>query len=565
MGADMTAYSKLTGALAWISEYYYEDITATNNIARYFANGLLTCEPEPATDIIVNQDERGTLHFWNSIEGTEIFRRSWDYGGGTQNIANGTAVGLDAGGDVHILAGVFRGSLVSLSKGVDRPRLEIQDWDPNIAVEFSVSTSELYTVPNLLVNTGCADLLFQVVTADEISFGPTDPGISPFVPVRPEILDAATMIAEQMASKAALFAKEAAEINAVDNSVVSMTEESFRDERSNRAALAFPPYLNSVVEPFSGQTLPAGDSLDLVLDVDPSQINRGPQTFYIELDTDDEDYYVNSGAGRPNESPQLVITLVGGCLLDSTSLEFGVGSANHQFVFNDGFLAESSGPFGFAIDGDDDAVWMGTYIHGVSQHRVALSIHYSGFNFISWQADPNWCDNSCKPALTTGVGLGAIWNGASYTPISGNMVCASGVDSVQDMGSPWNWDAAGPFSSDSTMGLYVNTRTIGAVDEPSLASLTVEILEFTERNGNAVPGWKFGMWADLDVFVNSPVGTGADTARVALDHSAAWHSEIGGNTAWGLIKLPYGCGYPTLKNAVLLDSDNSMYAATTGG
>jgi outer membrane protein assembly factor BamB len=560
MGGDMTAYSKLTGALAWISEYYYEDLSPSNNIARYFANGLLTCEPEPATDLIVNEDERGVLHFWNSLDGTEIFRRNWDYGGGTQNIANGTAIGTDSAGEVHILAGVFRGSLVSLSKGNDRPRLELQNIDPEIAIEFSVATSVIYSVPDLLVNTGCANLTFQAVNVDTASFGPTDWGLAPFVPVRPGILDAAKTIAEQMTSKAALFVKEAAEINAVDNSVVSRTEESFRNERGYRAALYVPPYLNGVLQPFTGQVVAAGDSIPLVLDVNPSQISRGPQTIYIELDTDDPDYYVNTGSPNlPNLSPELIVTLVGGCLLDSTTLEFGVGSANYEFVFNDGFLSESSGPFGFNIDGDDDAVWMGTYIYGVSQHRVALSIHYSGFNFISWQADPNWCDNDCKPALTSPVALGAIWNGASYTPISGNMVCASGIDSVQNFGSPWDWDTPGPFDQDSTMGLSVDTRTVGAVNVPELASLTVRILEFTERNNRAVPGWKFGMWADLDVFVNSPVGNGKDTARFDGSHSAAWHSEIGGNTAWGLIKLPYGCGYAPLKNAVLLDSDNSMY------
>jgi outer membrane protein assembly factor BamB len=568
MGGDMVAYNKLNGALAWVSEFYWDVGVHNGTISRFFNNGLLTCEPEPAVDIIVNADERGVLHFWNSLDGTEIFRRRWDFGIGAASLAGGTAIGTDASGDNHILCGSLRGALVSLSKGADRSRLEIQNFDPTLAVEFSVSTSVIYTDPNIVVNTGCADLTFSAVNVDELSFGSTDPGIAPFVPVKPGLLDAATFMADKMtlAAKGFLEYKETSEFGMSDEAMTTSNEESNRNERGYRAALAVPPYLNSVVQPFVGQVVPAGDTIDLVLDIDASLIERGPQTFYIELCTNDPDYFLNAGSvALPNTCPELVVTLVGGCLLDSTTLEFGVGAANYQFVFNDGFLAESSGPFGFNIDGDDDAVWMGSYIYGVSQHRIALAIHYSGFNFISWQADPNWCDNDCKPALTTGVSLGAIWNGASYTPISGNMVCASGVDSVQNFGSPWDWDTPGPFDPDSTMGLSLNSRTIGALDVPQLASLTVEILEFTERNGQPVPDWKFGMWADLDIFVNSTTGTGKDTAKFDPSHSAAWHTEIGGNTAWGLIKLPYGCGYAPLKNAVLLDSDNSMYAASTGG
>jgi len=147
------------------------------------------------------------------------------------------------------------------------------------------------------------------------------------------------------------------------------------------------------------------------------------------------------------------------------------------------------------------------------------------------------------------------------------MVCASGIDSVQDFfdGSAWDWDTPGPFSADSTMGLSLNARTVGAVDELALANLTVDIMEFTERNNRAVPGWKFGFWGDFDTYVNSP-GTDADTAQIDNAHSVAWSTvRSGAGSAWGMIKLPFGCGYAPLKNARLLDSDNSMYAASTGG
>ncbi|HEX2896473.1 MAG TPA: hypothetical protein VHP63_00290, partial [candidate division Zixibacteria bacterium] len=567
-GGDMTAYNKLTGAQAWVSEYYIEP-----GLARYFANGALTCEPEPAVDIIVNEDEKGILHFWNSLDGTELFRRRWDYGGGTQQFGNGTAIGLDSAGAVHVLGGAFRGSLVSLSKGVDRPRLEIQDIDPNVAVEFSVSTSVLYTVPNIIVNTGCSDLLFEAVNVDEVSFGPTDPGISPFVPVRPEIMNVATALAGQMTSKAALLVKEAPAIDARDNSVVSTTEESFRNERGSRAALSVPVYLNSVVEPFVGQIVAAGDSSDLVMDVDPSQINRGPQTFYIELDTDDPDYFLNAGSpSLPNANPELIVTLVGGCLTDTTALEFGVGGANYQWVTNTGRLADGDwSAHGFEIDGEDAYWYQGSYVFGVSVERIAFaSADWSGAtgqeaSWISIQGDPNYCDNDCKPALSTGVSLGAIWNGATYTPILGNLICKTWIDSVQDFGlgvfADWNWhnfDAS--FDDTLTMGLMANTRTVGALDIPELANLTVEIFEVTERNGGNVDGWKFGENVDYDLATQ--LGGTADTAVVDRNISAAWTTSsvnASADYAYGSIKLPFGCGYEPLKNAKGLDADQGHF------
>jgi len=311
--------------------------------------------------------------------------------------------------------------LIDLTEGAPRPRLEIQDFDPQLAVEFSVATSVIYTVPNILTNTGCANLSFSAVNVDTATFGSTDPLIAPPVVVRPGLLDAASNLADQMASsaKAWLFAEESSIPEVVDdNSFASLTEESYRNERGYRAALVLPAYLNGVVEPYAGQVVAQGDSIDLVMDVNASNIKRGPQTFYIELVTDDPDYFLNAASvALPNAAPELIVTLVGGCLNDSTVLHFGVGSANFQYVFNDGFISDPDGPFGFEIDGDNDAHWMSTYIYGVSPKRIALSIYYSGFTFISWQADPNWCDNLCKPALTTGVNLGAMWDGATYQTI----------------------------------------------------------------------------------------------------------------------------------------------------
>jgi hypothetical protein len=273
--------------------------------------------------------------------------------------------------------------------------------------------------------------------------------------------------------------------------------------------------------------------------------------------------------------PELEITLVGGCLTDSTTLFFGVGGANYQRVFNTGLLTDHNfADYGFEIDGQNDAFWNSGYWFAVSERRIANNITESSTTgrWLSWQADPNWCDNQCKPALQTAVPLGEISTdgGATYTPISGNMVCAASVDSVQnfdDGGGGWDWgNLTAPFDPDSTMGLSINHRTVGALDIPELANVTVTVYEFTERNGNDIPGWKFGGWSDTDAGV---IYGGGDTIILDNEYSMCWDASVlGEGPAFGWIKIPYGCmanmDGGKLKNVVTLDSDNSMYADDYG-
>ncbi len=585
LGVDLFAYNKNNGALAWLSEYTYEP----GALARYFNNGLLTCEPEPDADIIISADEKGHVFFNNSIDGSQLFRRRFDFGApGQTSTGGGVAIGTDGVGDVHVVIGSNRGGLVSLKKGADRSRIEIQNYDPTLAVEFSVLPSVIYTEADIITNTGCVDLTFSAVNVDDVSFGMTDPGIAPFSPIRPGLLDASGNLADQMASGAKMF-KEYSPVN--ENSagfneqmVTTSDEESYRDNRGYRAASAFPAYINSVLSPFVGQVVAAGDSIDLVLDVDPSQINRGPQVFYIELVTNDPDYFLNAGSvALPNADPMLTITLVGGCLTDTTALEFGVGGANYQWVTNTGRLADGDWTaHGMEIDGEDALMYQGTYIFGVSRERIASnSADWSGAtgqeaSWISIQGDPNYCDNSCKPALFTGVSLGAMWNGAAYVPILGNLVCKSWIDSVQNFSSNpavvtpavglWDWKRfTAPFNDSLTMGLTANTRTVGALNVPELANLTVEIFEVSERNGASVDSFKFGVNIDYDV--SPTLGGGADTSILNRNISAAWTTSAqsgAADFAWGFIKLPYGCGYTPIKNAKGLDAGQGRFIGFGG-
>jgi hypothetical protein len=157
--------------------------------------------------------------------------------------------------------------------------------------------------------------------------------------------------------------------------------------------------------------------------------------------------------------------------------------------------------------------------------------------YISMVPDNNYMNNDCVPYLETGVTLGEYWNGGSYSPILGNMVYKTFIDSVQnfDDGGGWDWtwyDA--PFDNALTMGLVVNSRTAGAVDYAPLKDLTVEIFEVSLRDaGASLANWKFGATVDYDA--------GGDVMDIDRTISTGWTTNGDNTVAWGMIKLPFGC------------------------
>jgi hypothetical protein len=247
--------------------------------------------------------------------------------------------------------------------------------------------------------------------------------------------------------------------------------------------------------------------------------------------------------------PCVLVTVVGGCLIDTTFLHFGMGCANTQTVFNTGRIATGddwADPWGFDIDGFDEEVFQGSYIYATSQYEVALNTqawHGGGENevYISLQPDQNWYDDECKAPLLEDQPVscagGYSEDGYTYTPLTGDFVAKSYLDSVQnfDLGGGWDWTNYGaPFDDTLTMGLYVNSRTVGVCDFEPLKDLTLEIFEITERNGNDVLDWKFGATMDYDV--------GGDNTGYAADISTVWNYGEGTDASWGMIKVPFGCG-----------------------
>jgi hypothetical protein len=529
----------------------------TRGYRRYYADGLLTCEPDNSDypeDLIFVFSEEGYFSCVQSVSFNEIYRRRIDHLNplnSATDIGLAGAIGTDEDNAVHLVFADYWGELFDMIKKDDRPRLEIQTYNPILAVEFGPAAHLIDSIPGVLTNTGCANLNFENVQVDENTFGQTIPFFSTKDPDESDFLDRAAKIADKLQREAYLSKYLRTADGDADN-ILSVREMALGKETMNRAAAGFPPFLNSVLHPTAGDFINPGDTMGIVMDIIQTAINRGPQVFYMLMDTDDPDFFLNDTA----RGVEICVTLVGGCLIDTTSLFFGVGQANQQIVTNTGRIGTGDwAPHAFNIDGDNASYYQGAYVYGVSTYRIATNTQdwLSGGGeadaFISLQADPNWCDNSCKPYLNVGVSLG-LWTtdgGLTYQTIIGDMVCKSFLDSVQNFGGDWS-NFGAPFDNDSTMGLYVNGRVVGAYELspsgdpiPELANVTLEILEFTERNGDSVPNWYFGEIYDCD--------NGGDSVGIDRSISTAWtYNRPAKDQAWGHIKIPFGCNYAPIIN-----------------
>ncbi len=536
-GGNIYAVNKFTGVI--------EKTFTTAGGDRYYADAAVSCEDEDSEypdDLMFAFGENGFLSCINTVTFEEVYRRRVDFGVGyPYNMGLGGAISHDDLGEVHVTFGTYWGCLFDMTKQDDRPRLEIESYNITTAVEFGSDPLLPIIFEDVFCNTGCADLHFDYVSADEDDCGLYIPEFASAVD--PDFMDKAAKIADDLQREAYLSKYLRPNDKVLDeDGMQSVRPMDFEKESVNRAAAGWPPYLVSVDLPYVSLWLPPGECVDLALTVNQPLISRGPQCFYLTVGTNDPDFFLCD----PDLDPCLYVCLVGGCLIDTTTLTFGMGCANTQLVTNTGRLGTGDwDPHAFDIDGDNASYYQGSYVYAVDSFRIAVHtqdwISGGGENdaFVSMQPDPNWCDDECKPALLLDVECGEITHdgGQTYTPVMVDKVCKNFLDSVQDFGylGAWDWEAFGaPFSNPLTMGLYCKGAVYAACDVPELANVTVEVLQFHERNGNPVTGWYLGEMYDCD--------NGGDSIGIDRDYSLAWtYNRPAKDQAWGQIKIPFGC------------------------
>jgi len=555
--SSIAAFRKSSGNVAW---RFAKGAFTTDD--RFYNEMLLTCEPE-LPDQLFAFSENGYLYCINADEGTEVFNRLIDYGAVYgQNIGGGGAMALDTAGETHLVFSTFMGGLIDLTKQDPRPRLMIPDFVITKGVSFGYSTSFPVTFTEFYANTGCVDLNVTL-DVNDVTNGSTP---VPVAAVSSDLNNEANRLASAMTNtKLSTILLEKA---GLDESV------NYRDvaakATSNPAALAAPAFIAQ--DHYVMPALAPGAAADFDLYVDQTQLTRGIQTCYVVFTSDDPDFFLNDPTlySLPTQ-PEVTINIIGGCLIEKRDLTFGESQQWTMSVSNTGRIGNRDDdnpwtPAVWDIEGDEDSYYDGAHFYAVDQYRVAMNsqdwltgttpLDGEDAIYASMQADPNYVDDECVPALSSGVNMGTIsYNGgASYTTLYGNTVHSTVLDSVQnwDDGSGWDWanvqNFFGPFDDTLTMGLMANEISIGVYGneylDRTLHNCVIKVWHFWERNGNPVDNWYFGTYQDPDIS-----GSVQKTGYFG-PASLAWTYADGGDVVNGVVKIPFGCGQDPVINSI---------------
>jgi len=366
--------------------------------------------------------------------------------------------------------------------------------------------------------------------------------------------------------------------NTIDRAGVSKITRSI-------AAYALPEYILAVLVPDDNTILAPGQSTDIRLSIDGTKVPRGASQFYAEIHCDDPDYFLDSAYmdyGEFAADPTVLLTIVGGCLYETTTLYFGETGENQQPVWNSTKIMDADGADdGFIIDGNT-AYLFGSdglvYCNG--PERVAMFAR-DGYGNQTWEGvlpDPlPTCDfvreDNAVLAQMSNTGilpydnvLGTILNYAYVDSIEDHRVYDIDyeVDPPETLGVNWEWDAeysSGlnlPYSNELTEGWafkayvteYAVTDVVGAKYAfDDFWNFTISRHSLFSRYGYAIPSLYVGMIADWDVD-----DYGENISDYNEEFSVGWifdpttapYPDYGG----GVIKIPFGPGYTSLINTV---------------
>jgi hypothetical protein len=568
------AFGKATGTRLW------KNTTTNPGLGDFWLlDGVLSCEPEVYDWYIVNS-RNNFLGFYNSDNGDMMFHRRWN-----QTTRAGHRVGTIMT-DGHLIA-TWRNEMVCLTQSTkgDRPRLDIPIYRYDVPVEFGSPDHTLVVFDDALGNLGGAPLTIDSVRLTDTDNNTTPPPSASLNIVDPDRVDKMAAMARHFSSNSRAF---------VDADLEDILTEETRTGRS-QAAFAIPSWIYGVVAPADGAVIPPqgdfNDSsayIDIVLDVDATQIPRGAHQFYAYIYNDDPDYFLDDARIDDGDDiygvPQIRLGIIGGCLYDDVVMDFGVGAANFAHVWNATKLADGD-ITSIEIDGDGASFWQGAYIFatahmgnrppgkgpGFSARVAHFASNWSAATDADWQSilgDPNCVLGTCPPDHVTNVLLGQISDdGASYRDVYGEVVTYAFVDSVQDfceydtLGNclSWDWnlieDGAVPYNDTLTMGFHGCVEVIGAYDEPLLNNFLIHKVDLDGRYGPVPDVW-MGAMLDYDV----PPSNANTIAGFNQDWSVAYAYEcVTADNGWGMVKIPIGCDEALMLNAISLDNDQAAH------
>ncbi|MFQ5607651.1 MAG: hypothetical protein ACE5GA_06870 [Candidatus Zixiibacteriota bacterium] len=556
---------------------------------RQLNDNLLTCEPG-IDDWLVSGTELGSLNFYTVGNASQfMFSRNSTFSG----FAGGQWMGGSMN-STHLVWTNLRGTTVALAPGgADRPRLEILNPTINTPVIFGTPPATDVTFPEAFTNTGCADLCIDSIRVDDVASPPSAGAARiEFTSVSPSLLKKMDEVADH-ATNSARFMKVGMMYGEASTGVDAFNSFAVNESPSGmnfRAAAGFPdvvtpnagPDGSGVLSPAPGDCFAPGDVVDLHISIEGPAVTRGPHIFYATLWTNDPDYFLDlpNGPG-PDAAPEVELNAVGGCLEDSTRIHFGLAGANSTTVYNNANIGRFTGNSANDIDinGFTEAAGLcgvgltelfgGLRGYSLTPRRIAMTgPSWDGDDYQTILGNENYCTNNCIPALQTDVLLGSISTdqGATYTPVFGDLAAASYIDSAQDYSDgAGGWatdDFPDVFSPDSTIGLIANETHYGAKDVAELADFRLIRIDVTNRSATDSI-IDLVHWAHHD----DDIGANASNTVQGIPGSAgyAYAAQPGLGIAHGYVKVPSGCGIGNdVMRAAALDQPASWWAFEGG-
>jgi outer membrane protein assembly factor BamB len=561
------AFSKTSGSVKW------SWTTANPGTApQWLADGILSCETEKPDWYVVGNNF-DFLTFYNSDNGQDMFHRRMARG---SLYMHHYSPSMDDG---HFLVGYIQ-KLFCLTEQEPRPRLDLPMYKIYTPVEFGSPDNHTVVFPNAIGNTGGAPL-----TIDSVILSDTDNNTSPDVAsinvVNPERVE---RIAEKYGSSADLFKA------LLSDDMAAVPEVNKTSVRSN-SAFAYPSWIYGLTAPTPGTVVPpqavyndSSNYIDIDILIDGTQVPRGLTPLFARVYSDDPDYFIDSARidGGAYAVPQILLGIVGGCLYDDVDFTFGVGAANGGLVFNSTKLLDAD-LGAFEIDGDGASFFQGALFFAGPQvgtrppGKSAIFSSRAAMHAANWHSDPNnWesilpdqnCyDQTCPPNHRTNVLLGTISNdmGASYEDVLGEIVAFAFVDSVQDMCDydtlgnclSWDWSYARnngvqpPLRDTLTMGFHACGTVFGAYDQPLLNNFAIYKYDFS---GRYAPNNQVYVGAMMDFDIGTDVAGYSEELSLAFDYDCG--NPTGG---WGMVKIPFGCGYEPMRGAKGIESQQATW------
>jgi len=567
------AYSKRYGTYVWGQqndvEPQYSIATNPDVWGHVSQPGLLTCEtiadPE-ASDWLIYGNEHGYFNFADAVAGEVIWHRRCYYG-------TGYSAGpiMDEG---HILLSNAN-VITCMTNQTNRQRLHITRMEPTEQVDFGLTSYEEVTFEDVLYNSGCAPLrIFSVDLLEE------DNGTYPITAVTHE----RSALAEKIAQTAGKGYYDLAEAVTEKMNLISPAKPTIVKTRQS-AAYAIPEYIIDVIAPVDNTDIPPGGYEDIVVSIDGTKIPRGKSSVYCEIDSDDPDYFIDYAYKDDNSDyakPSILLSFVGGCVYDYTTLYFGDAGANWTSVWNSTKISKGD-PIDAAVMIDGEAAYVFTndgMIYCADTQWCAMHWNDGWGNdmFEGVLPDPY---PGCDFAENHDIVLAKMSNTGAlpYGDVLGTIINYAYVDSIEDLrlweideitedtlGYEWTWSLEFdlgvnmPYSSELTEGFAFKTFvaeyavtdvTGGQPGFEDFWNFMIARHKSYSRYGYAIPHVFIGSVTDWDVddFYSND-------ARANEEYSIEWTVDknslaFGG----GYAKIPFGEGYDPLIGVVDATTD----------